>query len=153
MSGRLPPAERGSTPDAKLPINFGKCSLQQPPPAFEATLNFCLHSDHVIAQILNVVSNAGGGCCNEHLPKFSITRESAHDKIATANNALELACNNITLTGNDTNGRIVLSAKDIMFNGTLNNVYTKTEVDQKIAEAGGGGTTDYNALTNKPIDK
>ena len=37
-------------------------------------------------------------------------------------------------------------------NATFPNIYTKTEVDQKIAEAGGGGTTDYNALTNKPID-
>ena len=63
---------------------------------------------------------------------FSITRESAHDKIATANNTLELACNNIALTGNDTNGRIVLSAKDIMFNGTLNNIYTKQKLIKRL---------------------
>ena len=39
-------------------------------------------------------------------------------------------------------------------NCVIPNIYTKEEVDQKIAEAGGGGggTTDYNQLTNKPID-
>ena len=42
------------------------------------------------------------------------------------------------------------STATMMING--DGVYTKTEVDQKIAEACGGGTKDYNQLTNQPID-
>ena len=84
---------------------------------------------------------------------FSITRDVVVDKITSANTALELACNTIALTGNDTDGRIVLSAKDIMFNGTLNNVYTKTEVDALIASGGGGGTGNYHGpVTNSIVE-
>ena len=48
---------------------------------------------------------------------FSITREAGYDKIATTNNALEISCNTIAITGNESTCRVVLAAKDIIFNG------------------------------------
>ena len=84
---------------------------------------------------------------------FSITREvDGYDKIATTNNALVLSCNVIALEGNESTGRVVLTAKDIIFNGTLENVYTKAEVDALIAGGGGGGgTCRYNGPENDSV--
>ena len=73
---------------------------------------------------------------------FSIIREtSGYDTIASTNNALRISSNDVAITGNESTGRVVLAAKDIVFNGTLNNVYTKQEVDELIAGGGGGGGT------------
>ena len=41
-------------------------------------------------------------------------------------------------------------APSITFTGNLENVYTKAECDEKFS-GGGGGTTDYNSLSNRPI--
>ena len=82
---------------------------------------------------------------------FSITRETAgYDTIASTNNALRISSNDVAITGNESTGRVVLAAKDIFFNGTLNNVYTKQEVDDLIAGGGGGGggTCKYNGPDN-----
>lgn len=78
---------------------------------------------------------------------FSITRDSfGFDIIASKNHALQLLGNDVYISGDVTTGRVVLEAKDIVFNGTLANVYTKAEVDALIGGGGGGGGGTYNYL-------
>ena len=73
---------------------------------------------------------------------FSIIRENdMHDQIISTANTLEVAGEHIAIHANESTGRIVLVAKEIMFNGTLKDVYTKEEVDALIAGGGGGGGT------------
>ena len=70
-----------------------------------------------------------------------------------SNNALKIKWVNTRYDVYDTTELINIYKDRIesKINATFPNIYSKTEVDQKIAEAGGGGgTTDYNQLTNKP---